>query len=136
ESKSISFQDILDVNIGTGMLLLNLIIHLDNKKNNYYGINNDDNLIDILVASSNLINRDINILYEDIDAKLVNIYDMMIGNLSGELLFSKDLPYKVILERLNNLKKNGYFVFLIDNDFFANPNLEEFKEKFNLLGSF
>ncbi|MDD2259020.1 MAG: hypothetical protein WC278_03575 [Bacilli bacterium] len=136
ESKSLSFQDILDVNIGTGMLLLNLIIHLDNKKNNYYGINNDDNLIDILVASSNLINRDINILYEDIDAKLVNIYDMMIGNLSGELLFSKDLPYKVILERLNNLKKNGYFVFLIDNDFFANPNLEEFKEKFNLLGSF
>ncbi|HHX78574.1 MAG TPA: hypothetical protein GX695_02340 [Acholeplasmataceae bacterium] len=134
-SKSFTPQDILDVNIGTGMLLLNLIIQLDNNSNNYYGINKDDNLIDILVASSNLINRDINILYEELDSKLVTVYDMLIGNLSGELLFSKDLPYKIILKRINNLKKDGYFIFLIDNDFFTNPDLESFKEEFNFIGS-
>lgn len=135
ESKSFTPQNILDLNIGSGMLLLNLIVQLDNNSNNYYGITNDDNLINIIIASCNLINRDINILYEYLDAKLATVYDMMIGNLSKEVLLSQDLPYKIIIERINNLKEDGYFIFLIDNDFFVNANLESFKKEFNLLGS-
>lgn len=128
-------QNVLDVNIGTGMLLLNLIVQLDNNSNNYYGITKDDNLMDILIASSNFMNREINILYEDLDNDLSTIYDFLIGNLSGELLFSKDLPFNIILKRIHNLKENGYFIFLIDNEFFTNANLESFKNEFNQLAS-
>lgn len=134
-NKSYLPQNVLDVNVGTGMLLLNLIIQLDNNSNNYYGITKDDNLMDILIASSNFINREINILYEDLDNDLSTIYDLLIGNLSGELLFSKDLPFNIILKRIHNLKENGYFIFLIDNEFFTNANLESFKNEFNQVAS-
>ena len=96
----------------------------------------DNKLANLLKASSNLQDRNI-VVYNNkiLDPLEVNV-DLVIGHLASKVEDNKYIPYKAISKLMRYLEEDGIFVFLIDNDFFSYPDLQEFKSSFTgtLLG--
>ena len=69
-----------------------------------------------------LLDNNLKIYYQDPIKPIYDIVDIIIGDLDR----TKD-KYELMLERLENLKSNGFFIYLIDNDFF-NQMISGFKE--------
>lgn len=115
---------ILDTVLGTSNLLQTII-------NNVYlsldctihgiGIENDELLVHLSRALSNLLDNEIIINYNDALKKINSCANIIIGDF-GE---TKDI-YKIIEERLDNLSEDGFFIYVINNDFFASAK-EEFR---------
>ena len=86
------------------------------------GIEKDSDYVRVAKAFSDLLNHDVKLYYQDYKNYIYDIGDVVIGDLSRV-----EDKYEVILERIDNIKDNGYFVYLIDNDFFQNVS-NGFKE--------
>ena len=79
------------------------------------GIEKDSDYVRVAKAFSDLLNNDVKLYYQDYKNFIYDVGDIVIGDLSRV-----EDKYEVILERLDNIKDNGYFIYLIDNDFFQN----------------
>ena len=123
-NKKISNLDrlrILDTCLGTGNLLQAIIDNSDMEVSGS-GIERDQLLTYLAKALNDLLDNELVINYQDATKTVNGLYDIVIADF-GE---SKDI-YDIILKRLENLD-DGYFIYLINNDFFNNAT-EEFKGK-------
>ena len=121
-NKKVSHLDslrILDTVLGTGNLL-QAIINNAQMEIEGFGIEHDELLTHLAIALNDLLDNKLIINYQDALKPIDGLFDIIIGDF-GE---SKDI-YNIILERLDNLD-DGYFIYLINNDFFNNAT-EEFK---------
>lgn len=136
--------DILDTSIGTGNLLNAVINFPEIEVLEAAGIDNDIDLVNLCAQTSDLMNGGIKVYYQNAMSPIVDTVDVVVGDLPASLVPEKDgfnyLPYLIIKERLSNLRDGGYFIYLIDNDFFSYPNSQKFKEELEkqctLLGLF
>ena len=111
---------ILDTVLGTGNLMQTII---NNSSSNIsaIGIENDELLVNVAKSFNDLLDNELVINYQDAKDDNYNSCDIVIGDF-GE---SKNI-YDIILKRLDNLD-DGYFIYLINNDFFLNAT-DEFKQ--------
>lgn len=141
---------ILDTALGTGNLLQAICNRMDVDPD-LFGIEYDWRLAQLARALANLQGNAIIIYYQDALRDLIEKVDLIIGDLDGydvaddlvlgSKLYGKGVryfPYLVIDARLRNLKKNGIFIYVVDNDFFSHPGApvfrEEIKKKATFLG--
>ena len=112
---------ILDTVLGTGNLL-QAIINNSEMEISGNGIEKDELLTHLARSLNDLLDNELVINYQDATKDLLGLYDIIIGDF-GE---SKEI-YDIILKRLDNLD-DGYYIYLINNDFFNNASLD-FKQK-------
>lgn len=122
---------IMDTCLGAGNLLQTIINNAIIKVNGI-GIEKDELLAKVGKSLSLLIDNDVIINNNDALNSNNSLSEIVIGDF-GET----DEVYNIILKRLENIKDNGYFVYLINNDFFGKSS-EDFKKiltnKCTLLG--
>ena len=96
----------------------------------------DAKLASIIKAFSNLQDRNIVVYNNNILDPLEISADVIIGHLSSLVKDDKYIPYKAASKLMRYLEEDGLFIFLIDNDFFSYPDLNEFRNSFTgtLLG--
>lgn len=125
---------VLDIGVGTGNLIYT-IHNYSEKKLNFYGIEKDELLCNLSRVSAEAQAIDINIFCNDALDGLGFKVNMIVCDIVHDGS-EEYLPYKILDTYVNNLEDDGLFMFLIDNDFFSQPNLNDFKTNFvgSLLG--
>lgn len=129
---------ILDTLLGTSNLLQAIANNI-NDEVNLVGIENNLNLVKLSEISSNLQNNEIKIYFQDALNSVFDQAEVVIGDLEGteykgkvDLELSKKgvtyFPYLVIEKRLENIKDYGYFMYVIDNDFFNKKGINDLKD--------
>lgn len=131
---------VMDTNLGTGNLLAAI-------KNNYggnaslIGIENDLKLTNFASAFMEIQQSEIKIYFQDALNKAHDLVDVVIGDLANhfvsdnlklDLQLYKDniryFPYLTIASRIDNLVDGGYFIYLVDNEFFSLDHMSTFKK--------
>lgn len=134
--KSITIMDTL---LGTSNLLQAISNNLEDSPK-LIGIENNLNLVKLSEISSNLQNNVIKIYFQDALNDVLDKVDVVIGDMESkdydkeiDLSISKRgvkyFPYLVMMKRLANLKDGGYFIYVIDNDFFEHDGNMIFHEE-------
>ncbi|MDY4146079.1 MAG: hypothetical protein SOY54_07665 [Bacilli bacterium] len=105
---------IMDTVLGAGNLLQTI---MNNAKTEVcgIGIEKDELLARLAKSLSEIIDNDIIVNLNDAKNANNSLAEIIVGDF-GE---SKEI-YDIILKRLDNLQEKGYFVYLINNDFFIN----------------
>ena len=111
---------IMDTVLGTGNLLQTIINNVDGVSIKGIGIDHDELLVHTAKALSELVGNELVINYQDARNENYEYADIVIGDF-GEV---KDVA-SIIIKRSINLPDEGYFVYLVNNDFFANCTEEE-----------
>lgn len=126
---------VLDVEVGTGNLI-NAVSNFSEIETNLIGVENNKLLVDICKANTEIQNNEITLYFQDVLSTFLEEVDVIIGDLDCEIKDNKYYPYEIILNYLPNLKENGLFIYLIENDFFNKEQINDFKKKFTgtLLG--
>ncbi len=126
---------VLDVEVGTGNLI-NAVSNFCENETNLIGVENNKNLIDICKCNCELQNNEITLYFQDTLTTIMDQVDIAIGDIDCIENNDKYYPYEIILNYLPNIKKDGLFIYLIENDFFNKKQLENFKKEFKgtLLG--
>ncbi len=124
---------VLDVNMGTGNLL-NLIANNLDREYQLIGIEKDEELVRVAEAMSDLQGNDIMLCFNDCLDNIEIKADIIIGDLDCSYQNDKYLPYEIINKYQNSFKdenkKNNFMIFMVDNDFFAQRDIEKFKQDF------
>lgn len=120
---------ILDVEVGTGNLI-NTISNFSEFETNLIGVENNQLLIDICKANTELQNNEITLYFQDVLTTFLEEVDVIVGDLDCDTKENKYYPYEIILNYLPNLNKDGIFIYLIENDFFTKEQINNFKKDF------
>ena len=105
---------IMDTVLGTGNLLQAIINNTDKVEIKGIGIDHDELLVHTAKALSELLGNELVINYQDAKNDNYEYADIVIGDF-GEV----EDAHEIILKRIINLPDDGYFIYLINNDFFA-----------------
>lgn len=111
---------IIDTALGVSALSQTVINNAENIE--IIGIEKEELYVKVAKCVSDLLDNNVKIYFQDPSKIIYDMCDFVIGDLNR-----LDDKYEVILDRLDNLKENGYFIYLIDNDFFSNTT-NGFKE--------
>lgn len=142
--------NIIDTNLGTGNMLGAIKNNFPNNMN-LIGIENDIKLTEFANAFMDIQANEIKIFFQDALNRIFEVADVVVGDLASydvedglkfdNILYLNNIryfPYLVISSRLDNIKDNGYFIYLVDNDFFSRKEMSVFKkyldEHANLIG--
>lgn len=129
----------LDTLLGTSNLLQAISNNLEETPK-LIGIENNLNLAKLSEISSNLEGNEIKIYFQDALNSVMDRVDIVIGDLEAKEYKDKadlDLlnkgvtyfPYLVISKRLENIKDGGYFMYVVDNDFFEQEGSKLFHDE-------
>jgi len=105
-------SSIIDTCLGVSALSQTIVNNAENV--NIIGIEKEELYVKVAKSISDLLDNDVKIYFQNPSQVIYDVADFVIGDL-GRI----DDVYEVVLERLPNLKDNGYFIYLIDNDFFS-----------------
>jgi hypothetical protein len=97
---------------------------------NLIGVENNQLLIDICKANTELQNNEITLYFQDVLTTFLEEVDVIVGDLDCDTKENKYYPYEIILNYLPNLNKDGIFIYLIENDFFTKEQINNFKKDF------
>lgn len=122
--------DVLDVEVGTGNLI-NAISNFVNCDTNLIGVENNKMLIELCKANTEIQNNEISLYFQDVLTVIYDKVDVSVGDLDSVINNDKYYPYEILLNYLNNIKDDGLFIYLIENDFFNQKQINDFKAKFN-----
>ena len=106
--------------------MLQTVINNSEKEIIGIGIEKDELLAHLASSLSNLLDNDLVVNINDAKEEINTFGDIIIGDF-GE---NQEI-YDIILKRLDNIIGNGYFAYLINNDFFALANTvnKDFRER-------
>lgn len=121
---------ILDITLKTGNMI-NCIANYISCESNLIGIEKESLLSEISRGFSELQGNQILIYNNQVVDPILDYVDVVIGELKSEIVNDEFLPYKLILKFMDNLNEDGYFIYLIDNDFFKQKVINDFRRKFN-----
>ena len=112
---------VMDTVMGAGNML-NTIINNGARSITGIGIERDILLANLAKSLAEIIDNDIIVNVQDAKVKFNALADIIVGDF-GE---TEDV-YDIILARLDNILNNGYFAYMVNNDFFTIAT-NEFKE--------
>lgn len=112
---------VMDTVMGAGNML-NTIINNGVRNITGIGIERDILLANLAKSLAEIIDNDIIVNVQDAKVKFNALADIIVGDF-GE---TEDV-YDIILARLDNILNNGYFAYMVNNDFFTIAT-NEFKE--------
>ena len=112
---------VIDTVMGAGNML-NTIINNGAKNISGMGIERDILLANLAKSLAEIIDNDVIINVQDAKVKFNALADIIVGDF-GE---TEDV-YDIILARLDNILNNGYFAYMVNNDFFTKAT-NEFKQ--------
>lgn len=112
---------VMDTVMGAGNML-NTIINNGARNITGIGIERDILLANLAKSLAEIIDNDIIVNVQDAKIKFNALADIIVGDF-GE---TEDV-YDIILARLDNILNNGYFAYMVNNDFFTKAT-NEFKE--------
>ena len=121
---------VLDPLSGTGNLLATLINHYDERLD-LSGIEIDPLLADLSKNLLDALDVEASIATKDTLAYHGDPVDLIVTDFPVESIDRKNayLPYQVILHHMSHVKPGGYFVALIENNFFEQNEADTFKER-------
>ncbi len=125
---SLPNHTIIDMVLGTGNLLTAISNYIAHPLH-LIGIEKDETLVRLAQVNADLQGASIKIYLNDCLDPILEQGQIIIGDLDsnkGQHYF----PYQVILRSLDLLEETGFFIFLIDNDFFNQPQKATFQEQF------
>ncbi len=133
--ESNDYLTILDVCLGTSNLL-NSISNNYPGQANLLGIENNNQLVELSRVVSDLQNNEVKIYHQDCMQEIPEKCQIIVGDLPSEIIDNKYLPYEIISKYVFQLDEEGFFIYLIQNDFFMKEQLNDFRQKFRgtLLG--
>ncbi len=131
---------LLDTALGTGNMLFALH-HNFRGEAELIGIEKDERLVKLAQALSELQSSELTIYSQEALKEVYESVEIVVGDLDAYLLednllldnplYQKGVryfPYLLVAARLVNIKPGGYFIYLINNDFFSQPKNEIFKD--------
>ncbi|HNZ50256.1 MAG TPA: hypothetical protein PLW60_04885 [Bacilli bacterium] len=134
---------ILDINLGTSNLLQTVANHFPGDKE-LIGIELNPVLVQLAASWADLQNNELKIYWQDVMTPIHDLVDLEIGDLDDGI-YEKTVPpshplattkityypYLAISSQLANLKDQGYFIYLVNNDFFNQPGAQLFRNFLN-----
>ena len=120
---------ILDVNLGTSNLI-NLISNNLSFESELLGIEINNEYALISEAFSSLQGNSVSIYNNSCLDYMTLSANVIIGDLDCKEEDGKYLPYEIILKYQHTNVDKSFMIFLVDNDFFNKPQIEEFKKGF------
>lgn len=128
--KNIEIKNIFDPLIGTSNLITTLL-NQSNRDLLVYGIDNDPMKCTLSKSILDLINYDNEIFSQDTLSFKNGSFDLIVTDMPVDDLEKdgKYFPYEVIKHHLDNLVSGGYFISVIENDFFEKENSDFFKKE-------
>jgi len=126
-------ETILDPLVGTGNLGYSIINYLE-MDIKLFGVDEDYLKCNLARNIGDLLNIENEMFYQDTVSYFDEGFDCIVTDMP--LLTDHDdyLPYKVINHHLDGLKEGGYFISIIDNDFFEKSGSEVFKKEIDSKG--
>jgi len=127
--KDEKINSIFDPLIGTSNLVLTILNQL-NQDIKVIGVENNEFSANLAKAFIDLVDYENEIFMQDTLTFLNGNFDLIVTDLpkddnSHQFYF----PYGLISHHINNLKDGGYFIALIENDFFEKENSDIFKKQ-------
>ena len=119
-------NNIFDPLIGTGNLAYTVSNHLDDELK-VYGIDNDIIKCNIARNLGDLIDSENEIFYQDTLTYYDTGFDLIVSDMPTSDDGDNYFPYQVINHHIDSLVDGGYFVSVIDNDFFEKKQSELFR---------
>ncbi|MDD3191857.1 MAG: hypothetical protein PHP41_03805 [Bacilli bacterium] len=117
---------VLDVCTKTGNLI-STIHNFTTQEFTLYGIESDPLLVELTKVVCDLQNTQITIFQNSCMDPLPIQADFIIGDLGKINQQTEMVPQQIILHFLENLNDKGFFIYLIDNDFFNREGAGSFK---------
>lgn len=122
--------NILDPLAGCGNLLLNVSNALENKELNLFACDHNETMVKLLKMCSDMIQRDVEIYFEDTFNLHLKNMDNIIFDLPNVYQEDKEyFPFKAILHYVDLLNDDGFIIGIIPNDFFAHDKDQSFKKE-------
>lgn len=125
--KNEKLENVLDPMIGSGNLVFTVLNHV--KKNlKIYGVDNDLLICNLSRNVADLLDYKNEIFYQDTLTYFDQGFDLILTDLpiSNEEDY---FPYKAINHHLDSLRSGGFFVTLIENDFFEKKDMKIFQKE-------
>ena len=119
---------ILDPLCGSGNLLFSIDNHL-NLNCSLFAIDNNKLKVDLCKTMSDLMNTVVDLYFQDTRSIRMKDMDFVIFDTPNELDEEKYFPYEVVLNHINSLKKDGYMIGIVPNDFFEHDKDGLFKQE-------
>lgn len=125
--KNQKLDSILDPAIGSGNLVFTLLNHIK-KDVKVFGVDNDLLICNLARNVSDLLEYKNEIFYQDSLTYFDQGFDLVVTDLP--IIDDEDyLPYKMINHHLDGLVAGGYFISLIENDFFEKKDMKVFQSE-------
>lgn len=131
--KNTEIKSILDPLVGTGNLLYTVInnLELDIKA---YGVENEHLKCKLSRNLGDMMEIENEIFYQDTLTYYDYGFSLIITDIDNERDTDGYFPYKVISHHFDALADGGYFISIIDNDFFEQEKNQVFKKEITKRG--
>lgn len=128
--KDMPLKTIFDPLLGTSNLVITIANQLKNSLT-VYGVDNDTLKCELSKSFMELVDFDNEVFFQDTFTFRNFLFDLIVTDMPVETGIDKlgYFPYKVINHHLENLNEGGYFIALIENDFFEKDGNEIFKKE-------
>ena len=122
-------ENVLDPMIGSGNFVFTALNYM--KKNlKIYGVDNDLLICNLARNVADLLDYKNEIFYQDTLTYFDQGFDLVLTDLP--ISFEEEyFPYKAINHHLDSLVNGGYYVALIENDFFEKKDIKVFQTEVN-----
>ena len=120
-------ENVLDPMIGSGNFVFAVLNHMK-KDLKIYGVDNNLLICNLARNVADLLDYKNEIFYQD----TLTYFDQGFDLILTDLPITEDeeyFPYKAINHHLDSLSSGGYFVSLIENDFFEKKDMKIFQEE-------
>lgn len=124
--------NILDIGVGTGNLInaISNFLTKDDYQLKLFGIEREERFARLAQVNTDLQGNEMQIFLNDVLSPNYLHADVIIGDLDAYYTNDEYYPYLVINQYVNKLTEKGFFIYLIDNDFFNKQGVDKFREQF------
>lgn len=124
---------ILDPLIGTGNLIYTVLNNIEHDVK-AFGIDNDILKCKLSRNLGDMMDVENEVFFQDTLTYFDYGFDLIVTNTDNEPQEEGYFPYKVINHHMDALSDGGYFISIIDNDFFEQEKNQVFKEEISKKG--
>jgi len=126
-------KTIMDPLIGTGNLVYSIVNYLD-QSIKVFGVDHDLVKCNIARNLGDLLDVENEVFFQETQTYFDDGFDLIVTDMPIVLSDKNYLPYQVINHHFSSLNPGGYFLSLIDNDFFDKTNSNVFREEIQKQG--
>lgn len=132
--KNRQLKTVLDPVIGSGNLVYSVLNYLGQEDIKVYGVDNDLLKCNLARNLGDLMDVENEVFYQDTLTYYDQGFDLIVADMPFAVNQDQYLPYQIINHHLQSINAGGYFVGLIDNDFFEKNNSQVFREEIEKQG--